>query len=251
MTTITPVSVQLYSLRDSIPDDMSGVFNKLAEAGYAGVEPYDGIDHNIAAPILKDLSFEIDSMHASLPLGDKQARIFEQAEAYGVRYIIVPSGPRDDFRSVAGIKAFCDQMNEANQVVKDKGYMLGYHNHWWEFVEVAGRDAYDIFCEMLDPSIILQIDTYWVQTGGRDVVGLIKALSNRAPLLHIKDGSTVQADDMTAVGQGVMDVPAIVQASDGTAEWLIVELDRCATDMMMAVVESYNYLVEKGLGRGR
>jgi len=35
-----------------------------------------------------------------------------------------------------------------------------------------------------------------------------------------------------------------------TAEWHIVELDRCATDMMMAVANSYAYLVGEGLSRG-
>ena len=55
---------------------------------------------------------------------------------------------------------------------------------------------------------------------------------------------------MTAVGEGKMDVPAIVAAGEGSTEWLIVELDRCATDMMEAVEKSYTYLVGKGLARG-
>jgi hypothetical protein len=56
---------------------------------------------------------------------------------------------------------------------------------------------------------------------------------------------------MTAVGDGVVDVPAIVQAGKPATEWLIVELDRCATDMMAAVARSYSYLVVEGLARGR
>jgi hypothetical protein len=55
---------------------------------------------------------------------------------------------------------------------------------------------------------------------------------------------------MTAVGEGVMDFPGIIQAGEGSTEWLIVELDRCATDMMEAVEKSYKYLVGKGLARG-
>jgi sugar phosphate isomerase/epimerase len=56
---------------------------------------------------------------------------------------------------------------------------------------------------------------------------------------------------MTAVGQGVMDIPAIVAAAEGRTEWMIVELDSCATDMWKAVEESYRYLIEKGLAYGR
>jgi hypothetical protein len=55
---------------------------------------------------------------------------------------------------------------------------------------------------------------------------------------------------MTALGEGVVDIPAIVAAGAGSTEWLVVELDRCATDMMEAVHKSYQYLIEKELGRG-
>jgi hypothetical protein len=55
---------------------------------------------------------------------------------------------------------------------------------------------------------------------------------------------------MVAVGQGALEYTRIIPAAAG-AKWLIVELDRCATDMMTAVEESFHYLVEKGLGRGR
>ena len=51
--------------------------------------------------------------------------------------------------------------------------------------------------------------------------------------------------------QGIQDFPAIVSAAKGDTEWMIVELDNCATDMMTAVQESYTYLVENGLGIGK
>ena len=47
-----------------------------------------------------------------------------------------------------------------------------------------------------------------------------------------------------------MDFPAIVQAGAEHTEWMIVELDRCDTDMVDAVQQSYDYLVGEGLARG-
>jgi hypothetical protein len=47
---------------------------------------------------------------------------------------------------------------------------------------------------------------------------------------------------MTAVGDGVLDVPGIIAAGEGNTEWLIVELDRCASDMLTAVDKSQKYL---------
>ena len=55
---------------------------------------------------------------------------------------------------------------------------------------------------------------------------------------------------MTAVGDGVQNWPHILAAGEAHAEWLIVELDRCGTDMLTAVEKSYQYLVNKGWGHG-
>jgi hypothetical protein len=48
-----------------------------------------------------------------------------------------------------------------------------------------------------------------------------------------------------------MDIPALVQAGDGATEWLVVELDEVAGDMLDAVKQSYRYLTENGLAQGR
>jgi hypothetical protein len=55
---------------------------------------------------------------------------------------------------------------------------------------------------------------------------------------------------MTALGAGVVDIPGVVAAGEGSTEWLVVELDRCATDMLEAVRKSYQYLIANGLARG-
>jgi hypothetical protein len=55
---------------------------------------------------------------------------------------------------------------------------------------------------------------------------------------------------MTAAGDGVVDLVAVLTA--GTfAEWHVVELDECGTDMFEAVEKSQRYLVGAGLSSGR
>ena len=54
---------------------------------------------------------------------------------------------------------------------------------------------------------------------------------------------------MVAVGEGEMEFAPIIEAVM-ELDWLIVELDRCATDMMEAVEKGYQYLASQGLGRG-
>jgi hypothetical protein len=55
---------------------------------------------------------------------------------------------------------------------------------------------------------------------------------------------------MTALGEGVVDIPGVVAAGAGSTEWLVVELDRCDSDITEAVRKSYRYLVETGLAHG-
>ena len=128
---------------------------------------------------------------------------------------------------------------------------LGYHNHWWEYKQLNGTATLDLMLAELDDSVFLQIDTYWAQVGGLDAVEVVKQVGARAPLLHLKDGPLDTDGNMTAVGGGKMNVPAIVQASADTVDWHIVELDRCATDMLQAVEDSYKYLTSNGLARGK
>ena len=152
--------------------------------------------------------------------------------------------------SVDKVKELCERWNEAAEVAEEFDLELGMHNHWWEFSQVEGRSAFDIMLEEMNENIFFQIDTYWVNTGGGNAESVVELLGERAPLLHIKDGPCTPDGDMVAVGEGKMEFAPIIEASHGASDWLIVELDRCATDMMEAVEKSYQYLVSQGLGRG-
>ena len=98
--------------------------------------------------------------------------------------------------------------------------------------------------QQLPPEIVFEVDTYWVQTAGVHVPDLLTQLGERAALLHLKDGSIGSEDSMVALGDGDMDFPAIVAASQ--AETWIVELDRCETDMLEAVAKSLAYAQQLG-----
>jgi sugar phosphate isomerase/epimerase len=80
-----------------------------------------------------------------------------------------------------------------------------------------------------------------VKTGGVDPVQAIQESGTRATLLHIKDGPATTTEPMQALGTGIMDIPAILKVATHT-EWLIVELDRVAGDMVEAVTQSVKYL---------
>lgn len=245
-----PLSIQLYTLREALKDDFTGIVTRLAEIGYVGVEPYHGMPATPqdAARLFRQLGLDCPSAHARLPLGEGENGILEAASAFGLEYIIAGIPP-DEFKTLDDIRRGCDRFNQAQIIAARSGFKIGYHNHWWEFEKVEGRYGYHVMLEELDPAIIFQIDTYWVKTAGLDPAEVIHEMGARVPLLHIKDGPATQSDPMVAVGDGSLDFPKIIAAGKHV-QWLVVELDRCATDMLAAVEKSYRYLTEKGLGRG-
>ena len=247
-----PIALQLYSVREAMSEDFAAAVRRVAEIGYIGVEPALstlGATPTQAGKLFRELGLRVPSAHTSVPVGESKNTVLDAMAALGGRRIIPPLGA-DRFETIDLTRRTCDLLNEAHAVAIENGFSLGVHNHWWEFQQVEGRYVYHVMLEHLHPQISFEIDTYWVQLAGLDPAAVVRELGSRAPLLHIKDGPATMDDPMTAVGDGEMDVQSIVKAARGTSEWIIVELDRCATDMMAAVEKSYDYLVAEGLAYG-
>jgi len=239
-----PIALQLYSVREYTEKDFAGTVRKIAAMGYRGVETagFPGTTPEAAAKLFNELGLTVVSAHTSLPIGEKKSEVLEQMAAINCKRIVCPSLSPQLFESLDGLKKAADMLNEGSQIAAEHGITVGYHNHDFEFKLIDGEYAYNILRRLVSPSVFFQVDTYWVTTAGVDVVALVKDLGKRAPLLHIKDGPCMRNQPMLALGEGKMDIPAIVQVSRGNAEWLIVELDACATDMLEAVAKSYTYL---------
>lgn len=248
----SPIALQLYSLREYAQQDFEKTIRKVSDMGYAGVEPagFPGTTPDAAGKLFAELGLTVPSAHLPLPVGDNKNEVLESMEAIGSKRVISGKGP-GDFESIEKIKATCEIFNEAAENARSAGMTFGIHNHWWEFLKVNNHYAYQIMLDWLDPDVFFEIDTYWVQTAGADPVQVIQELGARVPILHIKDGPCVKGEPMTAIGDGVMDFHAVVKAGKPDTEWLIVELDRCATDMEVAVDRSLKYLVKEGLGTGK
>ena len=252
----SPIAIQLYSVRELMEKDFEGVIRRIAEIGYVGVETAgfpDGVSAAQASALFSDLGLTVAAGHMPLPLGEDQQKVIEMAGQLGLQRIISAYLPPEEYRDAASMMRTCARLNEAQQVTAAHGFSFGVHNHWWEFEAVDGVYPYQVWLEELDPAIFFELDTYWIQSAGIDPLEMVRLFGERAPLIHIKDGpaGSDTSASMVAAGEGAMDYAAIVSAGAEHTQWLIVELDRCATDMMVAVEKSYQYLVQEGLGHGR
>lgn len=246
-----PIGLQLYSVRDQLAQDYAGVIRQIAQMGYVGVEPagYPGSTVDEAKKLYDELGFKVESGHFPLAVGDDKNATLEQAQKLGVKWVISGKGP-DQFVTVDEIKRTCDLFNEAHANARECGLTFGIHNHWWEFEQIDGRLKIDVMLECLDPEIVFEMDTYWVTVAGQDPIAMLEKLGSRVKLLHVKDGPVEKGVPMTAVGKGKMDYTKIIPAAKH-AEWMVVELDECATDMLEAVQESLQYLSTNNLAVAR
>lgn len=245
------IALQLYTLREALAEDFAGTLQRVAAMGYRAVETAffpETYSVQAATQMIQETGLEIMAAHAELPLGEQQDAVLAQMRTLGCTRLIWHGWPQDPrYSSIDGIKALITQYNEANVIAQAYGLTMGIHNHWWECQLVDGIYPYQLLVNEMDPSIFFELDTYWAETAGLDALQVVAELGDRAPLLHIKDGPAMRHEPMVAVGNGNLDVAAIIGAGAGTVEWLIVELDECATDMFVAVERSYVYLVENGL----
>jgi sugar phosphate isomerase/epimerase len=251
-----PIALQLYSLRDELAHDFESTIRRVAAIGYAGVETAGfpaAVTPSQAKALFDELGLAVCAAHAPLPLGDKQQEALDLMATLGTDRMISAYMPPEEYSSLSRTVMTVEQFNEAAAVATANGLRLGVHNHWWEFEPLPGNAIrpYQVWLDQLDPAVFFELDTYWAQVGGVSPLDALAALGDRVELLHVKDGPADSAQsDMTAVGQGTVDYTGIIPAAS-SVEWLIVELDRCATDMLAAVEMSYTYLVDKDLGHGR
>jgi sugar phosphate isomerase/epimerase len=245
--TSNPPALQLYSVREQLPGDRKGVLQRVAAAGYGAVEAgsvlsdTDGLRADLDAAGLT-----VCSVHA-IPSGEQAADVLTAAKTLGAGTVIVPYLPPARFATAESVAVVAGELNEMAARAADAGLRFGYHNHAFELSSlVDGQPALEVLAESLDDSILLEIDTYWAAVGGQDVPALLGRLGDRVRYLHVKDGPITEDNPMTAVGAGRMPVGEILAAAP-SAEWHIVELDRCATDMLTAVEQSLQWLAEHGL----
>jgi len=252
-TNIPPISVQLYTLREASQEDFDGVLEKISLLGYKGVEPFNlfGKSPQDFKQQVNELGMQVSSSHFPwINRSDSVEQVVEVIQALGLNR--APGGyAADDFKDMDAIKRTIDQTQKFVEALQPHGLTLFLHNHYWEFNLVEGRPGYHYLQDAV-PGVEFEIDAYWAANfGNNDPAAEIARVKSRTPLMHVKDGPLVSGESHVAVGSGSMNIPALFDAvDDDVFEWAVVELDQCDTDMMVAVAQSYRYLITNKLASG-
>ncbi|WP_258341445.1 sugar phosphate isomerase/epimerase family protein [Saccharopolyspora gregorii] len=230
------ISIQLYTLRTLLDEDVPGTLRQVADLGYRSVETADLHGRTAAEfrTILDDLGLRATSGHVDLD--DGVDALIEDAHALGHRQVVVPHAV---FDTADGWRVFADELNEAGRKCRAAGLRFGYHNHDHEFAPVDGVLPYDVLRERTDRRFVhFELDLYWAVHAGQDVLALIDAERDRIRQLHVKDRAP--DGEMADPGTGTMDFPAIFAHARSACEY-IVEHDQ-PTDPLRTAGVGFDYL---------
>jgi sugar phosphate isomerase/epimerase len=242
-------SIQLYTLRNALQEDLAGTIRKVAEIGFTQVEPYNFVaTAQELGAALRENGLTAPSGHAPL-LSQDQDEIFAAAKELGIATVIDPFIPAARWQSAEAIQATAASLNAAAKKGAEYGIRVGYHNHQWELESmVEGRTALEYFEGLLDPELVLEVDTYWVAVGGQDPVDILTKLGDRVKLIHIKDGPlTTDTKAQVPAGQGKVAVLDVIAAAK-SLEVGVVEFDDYAGDIFEGINESLSFLTAAGEG---
>ena len=224
--------LQLYTLRDVLPQDPKGVLTQVASFGYKQIESYEGpqgifwgMKNTEFKKLMDDLGMKIVSSHCDI--NKDFERKAEEAAAIGMKYLICPYlGPQ---KSADDFKRFADTFNQRGETCKKHGLRFGYHNHDYGFVPVDGQLPQDVLMQNTDKDLVdFEMDIYWVVTAGQDPIKWFNKYPGRFKLSHIKDrkkdAPLSQRDASVVLGTGQINFHDILKAAQIKGmEYYIVE----------------------------
>lgn len=238
-----PYSLQLYTLRAAIQEDLPGTIRRVAGIGFTQVEPYNFVaTAKELGAALKENGLTAPSGHAPL-LSQDQDEIFAAARDLGISTVIDPFIAAERWQTAEDIQATAAGLNAAAKKGAEYGIRVGYHNHAWEVESsIEGRTALEYFADLLDPELVLEVDTYWVAVGGQDPVDILGKLGDRVKLIHIKDGPlTTDTKAQQPAGKGKVAVLDVIAAAQ-SLETGVVEFDDYDGDIFEGIAESLAFL---------
>jgi sugar phosphate isomerase/epimerase len=259
-----PVGLQLYSLRNQLPKDVSGVIAKVAKAGYKEVEPFGyskekgfwGLDAKDFSTLLKNNGLTTPSAHYDMNKffgtgsTEELKNYIEAANITGQSHVIVPSINNNFIKTVDDFKDTADKLNKAAEICKQSGLKLGYHNHNFEWKPVGGTTFYDVIINNTDPKLVtMEMDIYWVVRSGQDPVELFAKHPGRFGFVHVKDMDKTQPNLNTEIGKGSIDFKTILRKAKlaGVKHFIVEQENYIDIDPYVSIAESCKYVKDMGL----
>ena len=253
------IGLQLYTLRNELPNDVKSTLEKVAKAGYKTVETYGfsikdqfwGLSPIELKKILDANNLKAPSGHYNLGsflydgnLEEVKAAI-EAAQILKNEYLTVPwvDEPfRNDFHKIAA------RLNEAGKMCAVAGLKLAYHNHDFEFQKHNGITGYEILLKETDHNLVsFELDLYWVVRSGNDPIKLFRENPGRFKLWHVKDMDKVNPALNTEIGSGSINFKTIFKEvkQSGMKHFFVEQENNYKPNAFEAIKTSCDFILKE------
>lgn len=245
--------VQMFELREMAKTDLPRVFRTIREAGFEQVELYP-IAYRVPAKelraMVKDAGLECVSGHFDYEGLEQKVGY---AKELGLGYMVCPMLPKPQQTNVAGFRAAAELFSKVGKLAQEREMQFVFHNHCYEFAPLQGTTGFKTLMDHTNPELVkLEVDCYWLTQAGQDPIRFLKAHSDRAVLLHMKDrvaGAPTGYDmdsggaHMAELGKGTIRWPEIL--AEGRAlgiQYAFVDQDFTRMPIPESLKEARAYL---------
>jgi len=246
---LTQLAAQLYTCRDTLKNTagLSRTLRRLREIGYTAVQlsGLGPIPYPEVARILADTGMLCCVTHEpSQDILSAPEKIIDRLRILDCKITAYPFPKDIDFSSSRAVDRFIAQLEHAAQTLAQAGQTLCYHNHNHEFRKLNNIPILDLIYTGA-PALHAELDTYWVQYGGGDILTWCRKLNSRLTVMHLKDYQTTSANQplWSEIGNGNLDFKTIIPAAETSGcQWFIVEQDTCPGDPIDSLAISCRYI---------
>ncbi len=227
------LGLQLYTVRNEMAVAPSATLAAIKAAGYAQVEMMDVMDADVLVPLAHEHGLNVTSSFIAWNLIGQEnaeniptlAMMMDKATKHGLKHLVFGYIGRGSRETADQYKAMSDRANVAAEKCLTANLQLCYHNHSFEFQPLTGgQTGFDIFIERFDAKLMkFELDVFWAALGGWDPVQTLQRLDQRVTQVHLKDlkagvetnfdEGKVPVDAFQEVGDGVIDIAAVIQKS--------------------------------------
>lgn len=253
------LAIQLYTVRDSISENLEKTLERLANLGFTELEIYGyngtffGKTRNEFQSVLKNVGLKvISSHHTTGILHSDQGTLLKNWEKsvedlhfIGSQYMVC-SYLFPEERNFENYQKLPELLNKSGEITKKAGIQFAYHNHDFEFEKFDdSRNIYDFILENTSSDLVkMELDLYWISKAGIDPLVYFEKYPKRFPLWHIKD-MKAKTKDFTEIGNGIIDFERIFDAQKqaGLQHWFL-EQDSSDKDIFESIKISKKYILD-------
>jgi len=254
---LASVGVQLYTVRSVLPKQPAETLKSIRDIGYREIEAtYAGLDRiwpAIEASGLKSVSIHLDNTLMNAGKEDDLARAIDQVKKWGFTFAVFPYLPPGERGGLEKIRVLCDKLNRASERCRAAGLRFCYHNHAFEFEPMEGTTGFQVMVDSLDKNLCgFELDCFWVSVAGHDPAAMLRELSGRVPLVHLKDKlagtpvlykESVDRGAFKEVGSGSLDWKTVLRAAAAAkVEHYFVEQDQTPGDPVESLRQSFAFV---------